>query len=318
MINKETGLMMKLFCGSSHPKLGSEIAQYLGIELGKMKFSRFSCGEIFTSIEESIRGMNAFLIQTAGNNVNEDLMELFIAIDSLKRASARTISVVIPHFGYARQDKKAGPREPISAKLMANLITTAGATRVITMDLHADQIQGYFDIPVDHMTSLPLFVRYFENKKLTNMVVVAPDTGRAKTAKKFADRIGAELAILHKTRPAHNKAEIMHVVGDVKDKTVLLFDDMVDTGGSVTQGIEMLKKHGCNPEMYLAATHAVFSGPAIERLSSAGFKEVVVTNTIPLPKEKRFKGLKILSTAPLFAEAIARNHNNLSISEIFE
>ncbi|MDD5455475.1 MAG: ribose-phosphate pyrophosphokinase [Candidatus Margulisbacteria bacterium] len=308
---------MKIFSGSSHPKLGDEIAQYLGISLGDIKFFRFSCGEIFTKINESIRGVNVFYIQTASDNVNDNLMELFITIDAIRRASARTISVVIPHFGYARQDKKSSPREPISAKLMANLITTAGATRVITMDLHADQIQGYFDIPVDHITALPLFVRYFENKKLNNVVVVAPDTGRAKTAKKFADRIKAELAILHKTRPEHNKAEIMHVVGDVKDKTVILFDDMVDTGGSVTQGLDALRKNGCNQEMYLAATHAVFSGPAIERLSNAGFKEVVVTNTIPIPKEKKFPGLKILSTAPLFAEAISRNHNNLSISEIF-
>ena len=317
MINAN-GRAMKVFVGSSNPKLGEEIAQYLGTTLGQIKFSRFSCGEIFTSINESIRGVNVFLIQTAGEHVNEDLMELFIAIDACKRASARTITVVMPNYGYARQDKKAQPREPISAKLIANLLTTAGATRIITMDLHADQIQGYFDIPVDHLAGLPLFVRYFKNLNLDNLVVVAPDTGRAKAAKKFADRIGAELAILHKTRPEHNKAAIMNVVGDVKGKTVVLFDDMVDTAGSVTQGIEALKKHGCNDDMFLAATHAVFSGPAIERLKAAKFKEVVVTNTIYLPKEKRFPGLKILSTAPLFAEAISRNHNNLSISEIFE
>lgn len=311
---------MKLVCGSSHPKLGDEIARYLGVELTKLKVSRFSCGEIFTVVEESIRGCNVFLIQTCGDTtVNEDYMELFITIDSLKRASAKSITVIIPHYGYARQDKKAAPREPISAKLMANLITTAGANRVITMDLHADQIQGYFDIPLDHLQSLPLFVKYFKNKKDLegDIVVVAPDTGRAKAAKKFADKINAELAILHKTRPEHNKAEIMNVVGDVKNKTVLLYDDMVDTAGSVTQGIKALRSQGCNQDMYLVATHAVFSGPAIERLKEANFKEVVVTNTIALPKVKQFPGLKILTTAPLFAEAIQRNHNNISISEIF-
>ena len=309
---------MKVFVGSSHTKLGDEIGQYLGIDLGDMKVSRFSCGEIYVKIKESIRGANVFLVQTCSQNVNEDLMELFITIDAFSRASASSITVVLPHYGYARQDKKSEPREPISAKLVANLLTTAGANRIITMDLHADQIQGYFDIPVDHLTAMPLFVKYFENLKLKDLIVVAPDTGRAKTAKKLADRLGAELAILHKTRPEHNKAAIMHVVGDVAGKTVLLFDDMVDTAGSVTQGLAALRKHGCNEEMYLACTHAVFSGPAIERLSNAGFKEVVVTNTMPIAPERRFPGLKVLSTAPLFAEAISRNHNNISISEIFE
>jgi ribose-phosphate pyrophosphokinase len=319
MLN-DFGIRMKVFCGSSHPKLGEEISRYLGIELGNMQISKFSCGELFTQIKETIRGRNVFLIQTCGENVNEDLMELFITIDSCKRASARSISVILPHFGYARQDKKSAPREPISAKLIANLITTAGANRLITMDLHADQIQGYFDIPVDHLQALPLFVKYFSNKQDIEgkMVVVAPDTGRAKSAKKFADKIGAELAIIHKTRPEHNKAEIVNVVGNVKKKTVLLYDDMVDTAGSVTQGIKALKAHGCNDEMYLLATHAVFSGPAIERLKESNFKEVVVTNTIPLSQEKQFPGLKILSTAPFFAEAIQRNHHNNSISEIFD
>jgi ribose-phosphate pyrophosphokinase len=318
-MQNKLGVKLKLLSGTSHPKLGDEISIYLGEELGRLNVSKFSCGEIFTTVKETIRGRNVFIIQTCGLNVNEDLMELFIAIDSCKRASARMINVVMPHFGYARQDKKSAPREPISAKLIANLLTTAGANRLITMDLHADQIQGYFDIPVDHLQALPLFVKYFGNKKnmADNMVVVAPDTGRAKAAKKFADKIGAELAILHKTRPEHNKAEIVNVVGNVEGKTVLLYDDMVDTAGSVTQGIETLKKHGCNKEMYLVATHAVFSGPAIERLSSAGFKEVVVTNTIPLAKEKYFPGLTVLSTAPLFAEAIQRNHQDVSISEIF-
>ncbi len=319
-MSKDSGVSMKIFCGTSHPKLGEEISRYLGMDLCSLKVSKFSCGEIFTTINETIRGRNVFLIQTCGTHVNEDLMELFITIDACKRASARKINVILPHFGYARQDKKSGPREPISAKLVANLITTAGADRVITMDLHADQIQGYFDIPVDHLQALPLFVKYFSHKKNLerDMVVVAPDTGRAKAAKKFADKIGAELAILHKTRPEHNKAEIVNVVGNVENKTVLIYDDMVDTAGSVTQGIAVLRNHGCNKDMYLVATHAVFSGPAIDRLIEANFKEVVVTNTIPLPEGKKFPGLVVLSTAPLFAEAIQRNHNNASISEIFD
>ncbi len=312
------GRDMRVFCGTAHPKLGAEIAQYLGIELGKMKVSRFACGEIFINIEESIRGKNVFLIQTVGPNVNNDLMELFIMCDAFSRASAASIQVVMPHYGYARQDKKSGPREAISAKLIANLLVASGTTRLITLDLHSDQIQGYFDIPVDHMFALPLFVRYFQNKKLNNLVVVAPDTGRAKTCKRLADQLGAELAILHKSRPEHNVAEIMNVVGEVKDKTILIFDDMIDTAGSVTRGLDALREHGCRDEIYLAATHPVFSHPATERLIAAKFKEVVVINTIPVPADKRFPELKVLSPAPIIAEAIRRNHDNLSISEMFE
>ncbi|HAR64110.1 MAG: ribose-phosphate pyrophosphokinase [Candidatus Margulisiibacteriota bacterium] len=309
---------MKLFCGSSHPKLGEEIAGYLNIECAKIKISRFSCGEIYARVLETTRGIDTFVLQTGSSNVNEDIMELFIIIDALKRASAKSINVIIPHYAYARQDKKSAPREPISARLIADLLTTAGINRIITMDLHADQIQGYFNVPVDHLTALPLFARYFANKGIKDAVVVAPDTGRAKMAKKFSDKIGAQLAILHKSRPEHNVADIMHVVGDVKDKTVILFDDMVDTGGSVTQGLKVLREHGANPEIYLATTHPVFSGPAIERLTNANFKEVVTTNTIPIPKEKQFPGLKIISAAPLLAEAISRNFSNKSISELFE
>lgn len=309
---------IKFFCGTAHPQLGDEIATYLGIETAKIKISRFSCGEIYARIEETIRGLDTYVLQTGSHNVNEDIMELFLIIDALKRASAKSINVIIPHFPYARQDKKSAPREPISARLIADLLTTAGISRIITMDLHADQIQGYFNIPVDHLTALPLFVKYFNNKNIKDPVVVAPDTGRAKVAKKLADKIDAQLAILHKTRPDHNVADIMHVVGDVKNKTIILFDDMVDTGGSVTQGIKALKEHGANPEMYLATTHPVFSGPAIARLTAAGFQEVVTTNTIPIPDEKHFPGLKIISTAPLLAEAITCNNSNTSISELYE
>lgn len=309
---------LKFVCGSSHPALGKEIADYLEINQADIKLSTFSCGEIYACAEETVRGQDVYILQTGSLNVNEDIMELFIIIDSLKRASANSINVVIPHYPYARQDKKSAPREPISARLIADLLQTAGIDRIVTMDLHADQIQGYFNVPVDHLTSMPLFVKYFKEKNIDDLIVVAPDTGRAKTAKKLADKIGADLAILHKTRPEHNVADIMHVVGDVNGKTVVLFDDMVDTGGSVTQGLKALKEHGANPDVYLATTHPVFSGPAIQRMQDAGFKEVIVTNTIPLGEEKHFPGLKILSTAPLLSEVILRNHSNTSISELYD
>lgn len=308
---------MRLFSGSSHPVLAKEIADYLGIKLGKITLSTFSCGELFARIDESIRGIEVFILQTTGPNVNNDLMELFIMIDAAKRASASRINVIMPHYPYSRQDKKGGPREPISAKLVANLLTTAGIDRIITMDLHADQVQGFFDVLVDHLTALPLFSDYFNKKKLTDAVVVAPDTGRAKEAKELSDRIHAELAILHKTRPNHNQAEIINVVGEVENKTVIIYDDIVDTAGSVTQGLKTLKKHGANKDIYLAATHPVFSGMAVEKLKEADFKEVVVTNSIPIPKEKEFSGLKVLSTAPLLAETIKRNFENKSVSELF-
>ena len=308
---------MRFFCGSSHPKLGKEIADYLGIALGEITLSTFSCGELFVRIEENIRGSDVFILQTASSNINNDLIELFIMIDAAKRASADKINVVIPNYPYSRQDKKAGPREPISAKLIANLLATAGIDRMITIDLHADQVQGYFDVPVDHLTALPLFADYFKKKNLTDTVVVAPDTGRAKDAKKLGDRIGAELAILHKTRPNHNKAEIINIVGEVKDKTVIIYDDIVDTGGSVTQGLKILRENGANKDIYLAATHPVLSEPAVDRLKKANFKEVVFTNSIPIPKEKEFDGLRILSTAPLLAETIKRNFEHKSVSELF-
>lgn len=306
----------KIFTGSAHPELANEIAETLGKTCGDIVLSKFSCNEYYARINETIRGKDIYLIQTAGINVNDDFMELFVIMDSLRRSSARTINVVMPHFGYARQDKKSEPREPITARLMADLLSTVGLDRLVTIDLHADQIEGFFNKPVDHLTAMPLFIDYFKSKQIKDLVVVAPDTGRAKFTKKLSDKLGAELAIMHKTRPGHNKAEIVNIVGDVKDKTVLLVDDMVDTGGSIVACLEALKKFGCNPDIYLAATHAVFSGPAVERLSCAGFKEVVVTDTFPLPAEKRFDGLKILPIAPLIGEAIRRNLEGLSISSL--
>lgn len=308
---------IRLFAGSSSQELGRDIARELGMELGQIQLSRFSCGETYAKINESIRGHEAYILQTMSENVNDDLMELFVIMDALKRSSASKVHVIIPHYGYARQDKKSAPREPITARLIADLLSSIGLDRLITMDLHADQIQGFFNHPVDHLTAMPLMVEYFSKKKLQNLVVVAPDAGRAKFAKKLSDQLDAELAFMHKTRPAHNVAEIVNIVGEVKGKTVLLVDDMIDTGGSVTSGIDTLRKFGCNDEIYLTATHPVFSGPAIERLSKAGFKEVVVTDTIHLPEEKHFPGLKVLGIAPILAETIKRNVENRSISSLY-
>ena len=307
-----------LVSGSSHPQLAANIAHELGVQLGKMSLSRFSCGEIYARVDESIRGEQVYVVQTISDAPNDNYMELFLIIDALKRASASAIHVVVPHFGYARQDKKSAPREPISARVMADLLSAVGFDRLITLDLHADQIQGFFSRPVDHLTALPIFVSYFKTKSLPNLVVVAPDAGRAKFAKKLSDRLGAELAIMHKTRPSHNVAEIVNIVGDVNGKTILLVDDMVDTGGSVTSGLEALRRHGCNDDIYLATTHPVFSGPAVARLASAGFKEVVVTDTIPIPPNKTFDGLTVLSIAPLLAQAILANHEHRSITQLYE
>ncbi|MFA5948350.1 MAG: ribose-phosphate pyrophosphokinase [Candidatus Gracilibacteria bacterium] len=308
---------IKIFSGSSHPDLAKEIAKYLKVSLSEMVISRFACGEIYAKPKESVRGFDVFVVQTATSNVNEDLMELFIILDSLKRSFAERIHVVMPHYGYARQDRVATPREPISAKLVADLISKAGADHLITMKLHSDQEQGFFNFSVDNLNTNKLFSDYFIQKKIKDLVVVSPDAGGAKDAKKFGDLIGANLAIIHKTRPAHNKSEVTHVVGDVKGKTCVLYDDMVDTAGSVTAAINALRSMGANKDVYLAATHAVFSPPAVERLSAAGFKEVVVTNSIPVLKEKQFKGLKILSIAPLLAQTIKNVHDSRSVSEVF-
>jgi ribose-phosphate pyrophosphokinase len=308
---------MKVFSGSSDPELAGKIVKYLGTELSKINLSRFSGGEIYARILDNVRGMSAYVIQTATHNVNEDLMELFIIIDALKRASAESITAVIPHFGYARQDKKSASREPISARLIADLLTTAGTDRIITMDLHSDQIQGYFNVPVDHLTAVPVLANYLKEKNFKNAVVVAPDTGRAKTAKKFSDRINAPLAILHKTRPEHQKAEIMHVVGDVKGKIPIMVDDMVDTAGTAARGADALRQQGCIDEIYFVATHGILSGPAVEKMNSARFKEVIVTDTVPTA-DKKIKGLKVVSVAPIFAEAIKRSYENQSISSLFD
>ncbi|NQT29378.1 MAG: ribose-phosphate pyrophosphokinase [Candidatus Saganbacteria bacterium] len=309
---------LRVFYGTSHPILGRQIVKYLEIPTGKIKNSRFSGGEIYSRILENVRGQSCVIIQTCSQRVNDDLMELFIIIDAMKRASADSITVVVPHFGYARQDRKAASREPISARLVANLLETAGADRIITMDLHSDQIQGFFNIPMDTLTAMPLFTNYLKDKKLKDMVVVAPDTGRAKVAKKLADRIGARLAILHKVRSGHHRSDVTHLVGNVKGKTVIITDDMIDTAGTITAGVEALKRKGCNKDIYVVATHALLSGPAVDRMKKAKFKEVIVCDSFPIPKSKHFKGLTILSCAELLGEAIRRNYDHQSISSLFD
>ena len=307
-----------LFSGSSHPELAKEIAKILNIDLGNIQHSKFSSGELYVKVNETIRGKDIYVVQSASENINDDYMELFLLLDTFKRASAKSVNVILPYYGYARQDKKSEPREPISARLIADLLLTVGLDRLITVDLHADQIQGFLNKPVDHLTAMPLFVDYFKHKNLTNLVVVAPDTGRAKFAKKLGDKLGADLAVIHKSRPDHNVSEVVNIIGDVKNKTVLLIDDMVDTGGSITSGLEALRLYGCHSDVYLACTHAVFSGTCVERLKKANFKEVVVTDTLPLPAYKRFEALSTVSIAPLIAEVVKRNVEKRSISSLFD
>ncbi len=308
---------LKIFSGSSHPELAAEIAKHLKMKVGPMILKRFACGEVYAKAEETVRGADVFVIQTATANVNEDLMELFVMLDSLKRSFAGRLHVVMPHYAYARQDRVATPREPISAKLVADLLSSAGADHVIAMHLHSDQEQGFFDFSMDNVSSEKLFAEYFKKKNLKDLVVVSPDAGGAKAAKHFANILGAGLAIIHKQRPDHNISEVTHVVGDVDGKTCLLLDDMIDTAGSVCAAKEALLAGGANKEVYLAATHPVFSDPAAERLSEAAFAEVVVTNSIPVSKEKQFKGLKVLSIAPLLAKVIANVHDDKSVTDAF-
>jgi len=307
-----------LFAGSSHPELAKEIAKALKKPLGKIKLSTFSCGEKYVALEQTIRGQEVFLVQTCRDQlVNEDYTELFLMINAVKLSFATKIHVIIPHFGYARQDKVHIPREPISAKVMADLLVTAGADHVITFELHSAQNQAFFDVPVDNINVHRLFADYFRKKKFKNITVISPDAGGAKNAKKLADDLGAPIAILHKSRPAHNKASITHVVGNVKGKTCIIYDDMIDTAGTVANAREALIKNGAKKDIYLAATHPIFSGPAKKRLVKAGFKEVVVTNTIPIPENKKFKGLKQISIAPLLANIIASITHQKSVSKLF-
>lgn len=308
---------MMVFSGTSNPELAEEVARHLGVELGNIKIRQFANGEIYVRYLESVRGAHVFLIQSITRPVNDSLMELLIMVDAAKRASAATITAVIPHFGYARQDKKSAAREPITAKLVADLLTVAGVDRVITMDLHQGQIQGFFDQPVNHLTALPILEDYFERLGLADCCVVSPDVGRAKACKKFADMLGAPLAIMHKGRPEHNVAEITHVIGDVEGKTCIVADDMIDTAGSVTEGAAALMQAGA-VAVYVTATHGIFSPPAYERIEASPITEVVVTNTVPVPEERRHGKIRVLSVAPLIAAAVDNVFNDESVSELFD
>lgn len=314
----ESSRRMMVFAGTSNPELAEDVAKHLGVELGNVKISTFSNGEIYVRFLESVRGADVFLLQSiCGPNVNAALMELLIMADAAKRASARTITAVISHYGYARQDKKSAAREPITAKLVADVLTVAGVNRVITMDLHQGQIQGFFDQPVNHLTALPILADYFEGLGLDNLVVVSPDVGRAKACKKLSDMLGASLAIMHKGRPEHNVAEITHVIGDVDGKNCIVADDMIDTAGSITEGAKALIQAGAK-SVHVTATHGLFSPPAYERIESAPVDEVVVTNTVPVPRERRTGKIRVLSVAPLFAHAIQNVFNDESVSELFD
>ncbi|AMX84904.1 ribose-phosphate pyrophosphokinase [Geobacillus subterraneus] len=308
---------LKLFALNSNMRLAKEIAEVMGIELGKCSVSRFSDGEIQINIEESIRGDDVFVIQSTSVPVNEHLMELLIMIDALKRASARTINIVMPYYGYARQDRKARSREPITAKLVANLLETAGASRVITLDLHAPQIQGFFDIPIDHLMGVPILADYFKSKQLDDVVIVSPDHGGVTRARKLADRLKAPLAIIDKRRPRPNAVEVMNIIGQVTGKTAILIDDIIDTAGTITLGANALVEHGAK-EVYACCTHPVLSGPAIERIQNSKIKELVVTNSIALPEEKKIDKIVELSVAPLIAEAITRVYEMKSVSVLFD
>ncbi len=311
------GKRMMVFAGTHNRDLSEDISRHLGVELGNIKISAFSNGEIYVRYLESVRGADIFLVQTMCRPVNAALMELLIMIDAAKRASARSITAVIPHYGYARQDKKSAAREPITAKLVADLLTTAGADRVIAMDLHQGQIQGFFNQPVNHLTALPILADYFQGLNLSECVVVSPDVGRVKVCKKLADMLGANLAIMHKGRPEHNIAEITHVIGDVEGKNCIIADDMIDTAGSVSEGARALVNKGAQG-VWVAATHGIFSSPAFDRVDAAPIEEVVVTNTLPIPLEQQHGKIRVLSVAPLFARAIQNVYNDDSVSELFD
>jgi ribose-phosphate pyrophosphokinase len=308
---------LRLFSGSANIPLSTEIARYLGMDLGPMIRKRFADGELYIQIQESIRGCDVYLIQPTCQPVNDHLMELLIMIDACRRASARQITAVIPYYGYARADRKTAGRESITAKLVANLMTEAGASRILAMDLHSAQIQGYFDIPFDHVYGSPVQIAYLASKKLSDIVVVSPDVGGVARARAFAKKLGdAPLAIIDKRRQAHNVAEVMNLIGDVAGKTAVLVDDMIDTGGTITEAARLLRQEGAR-QVYACATHAVFSPPAIERLSGGLFEEVIVTNSIPVSEADRFEQLTVLSVANVLGETIWRIHEDSSVSSMF-
>lgn len=305
-----------VFSLSSSKKLAQDIASILGTKVGECKVHHFADGEILCEIGESVRGKDVFIVQSTSNPVTENLMEILVLTDALKRASAREITAVIPYFGYARQDRKAKPRQPITSKLVADLLTTAGVNRVVTVDLHAAQIQGFFDIPVDEMQALPLLIKYFRKKKVQDLCVVSPDHGGATRARKMSEAFDCPIAIIDKRRPKPNVAEVMGIIGNVEGKNCILIDDMIDTAGTITAGVDMLKQKGAK-DVYIACTHGVLSGPAVERLSTCAAKEVVITNTIEIPQEKKFDKLVSVSVAGLLAHTIENIENDLPVSDVF-
>lgn len=307
---------LKIFTGNANPELAKSIASHIGVPLGKSEVTTFSDGEINAQIQESVRGCDVFIVQPTCPPVNENIIELLIMIDAMRRASARRITAVMPYYGYARQDRKAKGREPITAKLMANLISVAGAHRVLTMDLHAQQIQGFFDVPVDHLIGSPLIAEYFQNLNLDDVVVVSPDMGGITRVRKLAEYIHAPIAIIDKRRPMPNVSEVMNLIGDVEGKNILMIDDIIDTAGTICSAADALKARGAK-DIYVSCTHAVLSGPAVERLKKSSIKEVVTTDTIP-SKSKGLDKLKVLSVAPTFAEAILRIYQDITVSQMFK
>ncbi len=307
---------MKIFSGSSNPDLAKEIADYLNIKLAEVEIIKFKDNELSVKICENVRGVDVFIFQPTSNPANDHLMELLLMIDAALRASAKRITAVIPYFGYARQDRKVEPRVPISSKVVANLLQAVGVNRILTMELHSDQIQGFFDIPVDNLFASPIVVQHLKDLSIMDPVVVSPDTGGVVRARFMASKIDAGLAIIDKRRPKPNVSEVMNVVGDVKGKNCIIIDDMVDTAGSIAAAAKALKDNGAG-DIYCAATHAVLSANAPEKLKNAGFKEIIFTNTINMQVEKKLPNMKVLSVASLFGEAIRRIHEGESVSSLF-
>jgi ribose-phosphate pyrophosphokinase len=307
---------LRIFSGSSNPQLAGSIAEHLGMPLGKIKISRFKSGEVYVHFEETIRNCDVFLVQSLSDPINDHFVELLVMIDAAKRASARTINVVLPYYGYARQERKAAPREPISAKMVADVLTTVGANRIVTIDLHAPAIQGFFNIPVDHLTALDLISDYLKTKNIVNPVVVSPDAGRASTAEKLANQLDCSFAIMIKKRPAHNESVITHVIGNVEGCTPIIIEDMIDTGTTIVNVVEGLKERGAE-DVYVCATHPLFSGPALQRLDHPSIKEVVVTDSISLPEDHSSR-FKVISVAPMLADATRIIMEGGSISTLFK
>ena len=313
----EDGKKLKIFTGNANPELAKEICDYLGLPLGEAFVGRFNNGEVQIMIDESVRGKDVFIIQPTSYPVNDNLMELMVMADALKRASARHITAVVPYYGYARQDRKTRGREPITAKLVANLMQTSGITRLVTIDLHAGQIQGFFDVPVDHLYGASILAKYINEKNLEDVIVVSPDLGGVTRARDLADRIGAPIAIIEKKRPEPGVAKVMNLIGDVKGKNCIIVDDIVDTAGSLVEGAKALKEFGAKSVM-AAVTHAVLTDPASERIAYSNIKELIVTNTMPLPENCKLDNVTQLSVAPLLGEAIMRIFHEVSVSNLFD